>query len=230
MIFNRPIPLRVPGCKLWLDASTLRSLYTDSARTTPVAANDDPVGALSDLSGNGYHATQATSSKRPLYKASGINSMPSVQTDGVDDYLEFTNPISGLTAYTLFLVAKYDVASGYVYDMNGGLDHAMYCNGSAIINWNTTTLTTTNLTTAFLYTKFYAQSDTPDESFRWNRSDVAGTSSYSAGSGPARIGTISSGGFYGQIKLAEMIVYNSKLSATQYGAVESYLHGKWGVG
>jgi hypothetical protein len=40
--------------------------WQDSAGTTQ-AALEQPVGRITDLSGNGYHATQATSLNRPLY-------------------------------------------------------------------------------------------------------------------------------------------------------------------
>lgn len=47
-------------------------LWQDSGRTTPVTANNDPVGAWDDASGNGRHATQA--STRPTYKTAQIGS------------------------------------------------------------------------------------------------------------------------------------------------------------
>ena len=46
-------------------------LFQDAAMTTPVTAANDPVGAMLDLSGNGYHLTQSTAGSRPLYKAAG---------------------------------------------------------------------------------------------------------------------------------------------------------------
>jgi hypothetical protein len=69
------------------DAQTISSLWQLSGGTSQVAANNDPVGRMSDLTGNGRHAIQATSGKRPLYKASHYNGKPYVVGDGVDDIL-----------------------------------------------------------------------------------------------------------------------------------------------
>lgn len=58
------------------DPSDLTSLFQDSAGTTPVTASADPVGKMNDLSGNNFHATQATGGSRPSYQvASGKKSV-----------------------------------------------------------------------------------------------------------------------------------------------------------
>lgn len=78
----------------WWDPSDLTTLFQDSAGTIPVTADGDPVGYMADKSGNGRHATQVTSSKRPLYKTSG--GLHWLLNDGVDDGFNFTStsPIS----------------------------------------------------------------------------------------------------------------------------------------
>lgn len=50
----------------WYDPSDLSSLFQDKAGTTPVTAVEQPVGRMLDKSGRGNHATQATTTKRPL--------------------------------------------------------------------------------------------------------------------------------------------------------------------
>jgi hypothetical protein len=44
-------------------------MFQDSAGTTPVTAVEQPVGLMLDKSGRGNHATQATSTKRPVLSA-----------------------------------------------------------------------------------------------------------------------------------------------------------------
>jgi len=54
-------------------------LFRDSAGTTPVTADNDPVGKMLDISGNGHHATQAYGIwgryTAPMARCSGWRSM-----------------------------------------------------------------------------------------------------------------------------------------------------------
>lgn len=65
---------------MW-DATLMSSLYQDSAGTTPVMAFTQPIGRMSDISGNVNHLLQSTSSARPQYTADGA------LFDGVDDFM-----------------------------------------------------------------------------------------------------------------------------------------------
>lgn len=52
---------------IWYGPNNLSTLFQDSAFTVPVTAVEQPVGGILDLSGRGNHATQATTTKRPVY-------------------------------------------------------------------------------------------------------------------------------------------------------------------
>ena len=59
---------------VWYDPSDLSTMFEDSAGTTAVhtpgnGTADSPVGKILDKSGNGNHATQSTSTKRPTLSA-----------------------------------------------------------------------------------------------------------------------------------------------------------------
>ena len=54
----------------WYDPSDLSSMFQNSDGTTAVAVGD-PVGYIADKSGNGNHAIQATSTKRPTLRQDG---------------------------------------------------------------------------------------------------------------------------------------------------------------
>lgn len=69
-------PAQLSNKVLWYDAQSLSSLYQDSLFTTPVAANNDPVGGVRDLFGVGNDAIQATGANRLSYVTSGINGHP----------------------------------------------------------------------------------------------------------------------------------------------------------
>lgn len=71
----------------WYDPSDLSTLFQDSAGTTPVTAVGQSVGRILDKSGRGNHASQATSSKRPVLRQDA-GSRYYLEFDGVDDSLE----------------------------------------------------------------------------------------------------------------------------------------------
>ena len=54
---------------VWYDPSDLTTLYQDAAGTIPVTAVEQPVGLMRDKSGRGNHATQTTSTSRPVLSA-----------------------------------------------------------------------------------------------------------------------------------------------------------------
>ncbi len=69
----------------WYDPSDPSTMFKDTAGTIPVTADGDRVARINDKSGNGNHATQATTAARPLYKTSGGLSW--LLFDGIDDFL-----------------------------------------------------------------------------------------------------------------------------------------------
>ena len=69
-----------PGA--WYDPSDMSTLFQDSAGTTPVTAVEQPVGRMLDKSGRGNHATQATTTKRPVLSRR-VNLL--VKTEQFDD-------------------------------------------------------------------------------------------------------------------------------------------------
>jgi len=80
----------------WYDPSDLTTLYQDSAGTTPVTADGDPVGLMLDKSGNDNHAIQSVAAARPVYRTDGT--LHWLEFDGVDDRLGF-DPINAETVF-----------------------------------------------------------------------------------------------------------------------------------
>lgn len=66
------------------NARTLAKLFQDSAKTTPVAANNDPIGSITGLAA-GWEFNQATSANRPLYKTNVQGGQPGIYFDGSND-------------------------------------------------------------------------------------------------------------------------------------------------
>ena len=70
---------------VWYDPSDLSTMFQTSDGTTP-AVVDSPVGYIRDKSGNGNHAIQATSTKRPVLAVE--NGRYYLDFDGTDDTLQ----------------------------------------------------------------------------------------------------------------------------------------------
>ena len=54
---------------VWYDPSDFSTMFQDAAGTIPVTAVEQPVGLMKDKSGRGNHATQATTTSRPVLSA-----------------------------------------------------------------------------------------------------------------------------------------------------------------
>ena len=77
-------------------------------------SNNDPVGTVTDWTGNGLSLTQATASKKPLFLAGQKNGLPAFSADGVDDFLTGGDILDiGTGSIHFFFVAKFDSITGY---------------------------------------------------------------------------------------------------------------------
>lgn len=77
------------------DFNDLSTMYQDSAGTIPVTSVGQPVGRVLDKSGRGNHATQTTSSKRPILQKNATTGAYYLSFDGVDDFLT-TNSVPAM--------------------------------------------------------------------------------------------------------------------------------------
>ncbi len=81
---------------LWLDAKTHDYVHVDGSGN---------IYQWDDRSGNGYHATQATTSDRPYYALAGLNGQNVIRFNGLNTYLQFPN-IGSYSTLTFFIVFK----------------------------------------------------------------------------------------------------------------------------
>ena len=89
--------------------------FQDAAGTIP-AGDGDPIGYVSDLSGNGNHATQSTSAARPTLRQDAGGTW-SAELDRVDDNLAVTFPADVTGTWLIvtgagFIAAEVDIAAG----------------------------------------------------------------------------------------------------------------------
>ena len=241
-------PLNLSGLDLWYDASDIATLFQDNAGSTPVTANNDVVGKMNDKSGNGRHVTQATVSKKPLYKTGIQGGLPAVQFDATDDYMSGTafDPALSWTLFILFgtLNAKQGftgpiacVGANQGFKIVSSSSTTLYFRRMALYSGGAEEANTYGNTATSLALPFTPQlftwrrvSATPP-SLRQNKQDVA-VVSQSNSFGTLNLlqlniytGTAAAFG----MNLCELLLYNSALSSYDINRVESYLNRKWGI-
>lgn len=105
----------ISNCVQGLDFSDISTLYQDSGKTTAVSADNDPIGAAVDQSGNGNDALQTTVGMRPTYKTSIQNSLSVARGDGSDDKMAFT--VAPTSSATVVIVCSWPSRSNiYIWD------------------------------------------------------------------------------------------------------------------
>ena len=111
---------------VWLDVSDLSSMFQLSDGTT-AAAVDSPVGYIRDKSGNGNHAIQATSTRRPVLR----------QADGLY-YLDFDGG-QGLQVASLDLTATDELTHFTGHTKTASTENALLLeHSSSAVNENGT--------------------------------------------------------------------------------------------
>lgn len=227
----------IPTTSLYLWHRADSGLYTDSALTTPVASDADPIGGWVDQSGNSRNWTQGTSGARPTYKTSIVNGQPVVRFDGTDDFFGGPN-LSGLTAAEVFVVVKCNADPS---SANGlwllGSDasqntHFPFSDGTLYDTCMTTARKNTgNPTPSLASFRLYNVVSTSSE---WT-SFIDGTQFYTTGTNTVggnsatRLGRpLDTGSYFGG-DIAELIIYSAKLSAGDKTDVEAYIASRYGL-
>ncbi len=108
------------------DFNDLSTMYQDAAGTIPVTGVGQPVGRVLDKSGRGNHATQSTSSKRPILQQNATTGAYYLAFDGVDDFLSTASfPAMGITP-TIFLGSSSTTAAMYATVLSKGISNGAY--------------------------------------------------------------------------------------------------------
>ena len=228
-------PAAVAGLQLWLDAAS-SPVWQDAGGTVAATADGDPVRRWDDLSGNSRHVTAPSDAARPSLKLAIQNGKPVLRFDGVDDYLVSASAAQS-QAVTVFVVVNLTVVGNYPHVVATGTGNA----------WNLRAVGTLGLW-SFQYavnnqgpalasnsagTGFHLLSASATDG-AWsvaldNNTPAAGAISstfdtpktYQVGDRDDRQGYLLPG------DIAELLVYNSVLSADDTAAVKAYLNAKW---
>lgn len=230
-------PTDISGLVAWYDFSDITTLFQDSARTTPVTADADRIGGVTDKSGSARHLGQGTASKRPTYKTAIQNSKSIGRFDGSDDVLTFTTET--LTAFTLLVVSKKTSTSYGVMEWRtagqAGFAYASETAGT----WRSNLTISSAAADEVSNTKNNAAAEAVPTAFHldiWDsaptlRVNGASATTAAGGGGWGARGGGQVGRFYNNFNgdIGEILVYNSALSAANKQTLETYINTKWAV-
>lgn len=192
------------------------------------------VSQWSDLSGNARHATQSTTSKKPIYVAGGTNGLPHLDFAGGDDALLTSTGFTLAQPNTIFIVAKYDAAAAdqTLFSSASGSGRQMMTTtggGSYALDAGSFVSTGQGATTGTTYV-FSVVFNTSSSKFFRDGTQYGGTMSLGTDSLVGLgIGTDAGAGtpVGHDGTICEILVYNSALSDANRQAVEAYLTTKW---
>lgn len=228
------------------DPGELSSLVAWYDANSIALADADPVASWTPRYGSAL--VQTASSKKPLYKTNIQNGGPVVRFDGTDDYMTVVNPLLGATSWSVFAVfAKADATTATdrtLVDINGtgvngsiwfeatstsgGRVQYSYGTGSAL-----TDVHVLSVNTAFHQWSVVDTNTSAGKLYEDGGTAVTGASnaSHTVSQANMRVGAQASATAqrFGQIDLAELIVYSAALNDTDRGNVQAYLKAKWGT-
>ena len=228
----------VAGLVSWFETTLPNSFSED-------VGNDDAIAEWLDISpqsSSKNNASQSTSASQPLYIDSGINGLPALRFDGVDDVLTAGGIVSGLSDYTdVFVEERAASTSGPMMGASPGLTLGYAGDDTSVLvyhsnGYNDLTPYTVDAYSSptpriMCFTNKVTSDTSGDSDLYINGFDmgVAGrllqgeNSSYSIGYGP-----VGSGVYY-QGYIGEIIIFNRQLKTEERKAIESYLAKKWKV-
>lgn len=228
------------GPALWLKADA--GAYSDAGVT--LATNGQTIQQWNDQSGNGRHFSQAASGSRPTYNTSGINSLPALSFDGLNDFLSNAS-ITLSSNCTIFSVMKMTGTAGHVYEHGtdtGSIDgFNLRTTSDASFNMRRTTLSAKTVAlnwgvdnTLKICTQRHSGTHAT-HILRINGVDSGATtySTFSNNVGTSNttqafyIGCRAGVTSFSNGAIGELIIYETALTDAQVAQVEAYLTARW---
>lgn len=222
-------PASIANLTFWIDASDAASITVDGSNN---------VSQWNDKSGNGFHAGQSNSAKRPSYTGSNqIKGRNVPNFDGSNDNLITTGTMSVSQPNTTFVVFKYpsglSTTTRYLFDGSVNRQFIIVATPTtpSQINFGAgTTVGITSLTgienaTSYVTSVFNGAS---------SQVRVNGVQRSTGNPGTNGVGTAlvigafqSQAGSFWQGMIAEILIYSRALSGSEITTLESYLSSKW---
>ena len=236
------VPSVYSGLAMWLDASDASTLTLDGLNN---------VAQWRDKSGNARHASQSTTTMKPTYLANGINGIPALVGDGVDDSLTLSYPGPG-TNHNYYVVAAFDTVRNMLPQYGG------FINGDNVSTWCIRISDTSANPALGAQVPFIANVDLhPANSAHNVKSGIPAVYSFlrkvdtfkakwTYGT-PVQLGPVGSGlhvtqatttnvlfrgwgGTPASFRISELVCYGRDLTTTEQSVLSAYFLGKYGVG
>lgn len=214
------------------DAS-ISNMWEDSAGTIPAADDADVVGRFDDLSGNGYHLSQATTANKPTLRLNVQNSRPIVRNDIVSDFLRtaiitFNQPAHIIIVYKHRTIGT-PGASDIVFDGRNAVV-ALVVDNRPLTQISaggapTGAFIPANNVFAICSVLFNGLSSTFFENGVSKITGNAGTTNPSG----LTLGALNDGSRSTAIDVAAVVAFNSALSDVTRANVEALLNERWAV-
>lgn len=227
--FNSPwVPTKISGIQLWLDASD-PSTVLQSSGGSPAVNDGDPVGYWADKSGKARHLSQTDGTKKPALKLAIKNGKNVVRWDSTNDALEGSDSIVSQPD-TIFIVAS-NKSTGYFYfdgTSNPSRQAIFYQSGKYDVYAGTELLVGTTNTN---YKIIEAQFNGSNTSLYVNSSLVGSGNSGSGSLAGIVLGNSSANAYAYPLggDIAEVLIYDSILSASDRALITNYLNSKWSI-
>ena len=225
---NKSYPTDLPvkgGLVLWLDAAD---------DTTFSYSSGTVVSQWRDKSGLNNHTSQATVLNQPS-RSTAQNSRKIVTFDGTNDSLSTSNSLDLSVTHTIFAIASQTTGTedAGLVSINNSLNNGLTLhNGSTYYGYYgdgskyaTSAITTS---TSYIFTKVFkgTSSTTRQVYLNGTSATTTGVIANSDASGVIRLGQQST---YLNGTIAEVIIFNRELTATELKQVHTYLGQKWGI-
>ncbi len=222
---GRFLPSNIAGLQLWLDANDVSTLFQDAAKTIP-AGDGDVVGAWADKSGQGNDATQTVTADKPALQTGIVNGLPVIRGDGTDDDLDISVTF---TNESIFVVCKNSVPAqvGTIIAQSGNFRLTYPTTNQIQYVHNGTINTIVGGFTSSVFNIFRAILDGANSSLAVNNSSPSVSAVGSVAHTYTRLFSRSSQVLNGDI--AEIIIYDREVNASEIVQVETYLATKYGI-
>ncbi len=237
---NSPVNA-TPGLNLWLETTLDGSIISTTNGTAP--ENGDLISAWNDINNQDpikNNATQATSANQPTYILNGINGLPSLRFNGSSTILNVGSGIMSGPEFTVIAVVERlastatailgptstsGVSVGYNGSTNAIIFNGNGGSGNSVVNY-----TVPAYSTPFQAIMSFTENSSTSSTFYLN-SAIQGPSINGMPYARPASYTVGRSFNYGYFQgdLAEMIVFNRVLKASERASIENYLAKKWGI-